>query len=122
MKLFNDAIPQLARSGFVHFTAIANEHAGELMLREARDREDKASDDSYYWASHYLAQAASLYEEWGATVKVEQMKQQYGNAVLGNIGAGSVSDAGDASSACCWVESSSTTPSMIQPTASLNRQ
>jgi len=67
-SLYDKAIATLGRNGFTHFAAIANERAGDHMLR-CGDSE---------WAEFYLAQAAALYAEWGATVKVGDLKTKYG--------------------------------------------
>jgi len=57
----------LTRSGLLHYAAIANELAGLQMIRTNND----------YWKEHYLLEAAWCYSEWGAVVKVDQMKIQH---------------------------------------------
>ena len=57
----------MTRCGFQHYAAIANELAGLHMSRK----------NDTYWEKHYLRQAAHLYSEWGATVKVDIMKETY---------------------------------------------
>lgn len=66
-KKYAHSIQLLTRSGFLHYTAIANELAGKAMLR-CKDA---------YWAEYYLLEAAVKYTEWGAIVKVHQMKKAY---------------------------------------------
>ena len=61
------AIQQVSRSGFLHYSAMGNELAGQFMLRRHDD----------YWPSHYLSRAAHAYTEWGATVKAAGMVQTY---------------------------------------------
>jgi predicted ATPase len=66
-ELYAQAISLLARGGFNHFCGIASERMGECMLR--------AND--MYWAKHYLNCAAKSYQEWGAKLKVAQLKTMY---------------------------------------------
>lgn len=65
--LYDDAISQLLRTGFIHYGAVANERAGDFMFRR---------NDSY-WAEQYLSRSAALYRQWGALVKVEQLQMKY---------------------------------------------
>jgi hypothetical protein len=66
-ELFDDVICQLSRAGFVHYAAIANERVGEYMVR----------NEDTFWAEHYLSRSLQLYEEWGAVVKVLQLRDKY---------------------------------------------
>lgn len=65
-SMYDTAISKLSRTGFVHFAGIANELAGEYMLRQ----------DDNYWAEHYMSHALECCEGWGAMAKVRQIKQQ----------------------------------------------
>jgi hypothetical protein len=62
-RMYTDAIIQLSKTGFTHFGALANERAGEFMLQH----------NDTFWGEHYLSRAATLYHEWGASVKVAQL-------------------------------------------------
>jgi len=62
-RMYNLAISQFARSGMIHYGAVANELAGLYMLEK----------DDIFWAKHYLSQACSLYAEWNAVAKARQM-------------------------------------------------
>lgn len=64
---FDQAIKAAGRLGVLHNQALANERAAIHCLR--------INDTDY--AMTYLARAADLYERWGATAKVEQMKHYY---------------------------------------------
>jgi predicted ATPase len=66
-RLFDRAISQFARSGLVHYGAIANELAGLYML-EKKDQ---------FWAQHYLSQACIRYSQWDAHVKVDMIRVKY---------------------------------------------
>ena len=67
-KKFDLAIQLASRAGFTQDAALANELAGEAMLR-ANER---------HQASEYLTRAYSLYTEWGAQAKVEQLVAKHG--------------------------------------------
>ena len=62
-RMYDKAISQFARSGIMHYGAIANELAGLYMVEI----------DDMFWAKHYLSQACMLYAEWNAVVKVKQL-------------------------------------------------
>jgi predicted ATPase len=64
---YDRAITYLARTGFLHYSAMANELAGLWMIRKKDD----------FWARHYLAQAALSYADWGAKVKVDMMIEKH---------------------------------------------
>jgi hypothetical protein len=66
-KAYDIASAQLSRSGFFHYSALANEHIGRFMLHHGDD----------FWAKHYLSRATVLYRDWGATVKVEQLLSEH---------------------------------------------
>jgi hypothetical protein len=66
-KSYDSASAQLSRSGFFHYSALANEHVGCFMLRH----------DDQFWGEHYLSRAVVLYRDWGATVKVQQMLMEH---------------------------------------------
>ena len=65
--MYNLAISQFARSGIIHYGAVANELAGLYMLEM----------DDLFWAKHYLSQACSLYAEWNAVEKAKRMCETY---------------------------------------------
>lgn len=66
--MYNEAIVPLTRTGFIHYAALANERAGKFMLNHAEDE---------FWGGHYLSRSATLFREWGAVVKVEQLTDQF---------------------------------------------
>ncbi|KAL3914204.1 MAG: hypothetical protein SGARI_000247 [Bacillariaceae sp.] len=68
-RMYDRAISQFARSGLVHYGAIANELAGLYMLEKKDD----------YWAEHYLSQACIRYSQWHAHVKVDMICEKYDN-------------------------------------------
>jgi hypothetical protein len=65
------------RRGLVHEHALSQERWAEACLRRA-DPED---------ALYHLHKASSLYEEWGAVAKVEQIRSKFAD-LLGGTGAG----------------------------------
>ena len=65
--MFDDAIRSARRSGFTQDAALANELAGKHFL--------SVRDD--FLASCYLSTAQELYDDWGATAKVDQMDATY---------------------------------------------
>jgi len=67
-EMYNEAIIKLSRSGMSHHAAIANECAGEHLFRQG---------DHQGWGDVYLSRAIDLYQEWGATVKVEHLRAKY---------------------------------------------
>ena len=66
--LFDKAIASLVRCGNTHYGAIAYERAGRFMLNDGRDE---------FWAKEYLHQSLTLYQEWGALVKVREMTKEF---------------------------------------------
>ena len=66
-KLYDNVIVMLARSGQIHYGAIANEQAGEFLL---------GHDDSIA-AIQYFESAAQLYQEWGASIKAQDLIQKH---------------------------------------------
>jgi hypothetical protein len=66
--LYDDAIKTCSRSGLLHLAAMANERAGRYFLEK--------HDQSL--ATFYLSRAFDLYDDWGASGKVDQMKEDYG--------------------------------------------
>ena len=64
---FNEVIKHFSRSGHVHYNAIANELAGQYML--------KHNDEE--WARQYFERSCFLYSDWSAKVKVDQMVERY---------------------------------------------
>ena len=67
---FDSVIVMLARSGLVHYGAIANELLAEFLMQEPQN--DPGS------AQIYLRRSVQLYKEWGATVKVEAITKLHG--------------------------------------------
>ncbi|GKY92104.1 hypothetical protein MPSEU_000181800 [Mayamaea pseudoterrestris] len=66
-QVYQRAITELQHSGYVHFSAIANERAGEYALA-CRDQS---------LAEQYFSSAVELYNEWGATAKTKLMSKQH---------------------------------------------
>ena len=66
-KLFNPAITEFSRNGDLHFTAIANELAGNCMLTKGES----------FWAEHYLREACECWFDYDAKVKARQMLKKY---------------------------------------------
>ena len=62
-QAFDEAIAVAGKLGFLHNQALGNERAGLFFLAQG----DKG------WASSYLANARTLYEEWGAHGKVRHL-------------------------------------------------
>ena len=63
-KVYDQAIVSLTQGGFIAFAAIANERAGDTMVRNFKDA---------FWAGHYYRKALGLYKDWGALLKVRQL-------------------------------------------------
>ena len=66
-SLYDRAIVSLVRSGCLHYGAMAKEEAGKFMLLHGDE----------FWAKEYLSSALTMYSEWGARLKVSQMKATY---------------------------------------------
>ena len=66
-KKFDEAIRSSARLGLLQYQALLYEQQGLNFL----DQKDEG------WAEYYLSQACNIYTDWGATGKVEQLKQEY---------------------------------------------
>ena len=64
--LFDNVIVMLARSGLVHYGAIANELAAEFLMDNKMSVEE---------AKQYFMRSMELYMEWGAIVKVEALER-----------------------------------------------
>ena len=75
-SLYDSVIVAFARSGLVHYNAIANEQIGEFLL----------GYNEPVAAAQYLKRSAQLYREWGATVKVEQLMKLYSLHIDGGSG------------------------------------
>mmetsp|Transcript_24055 Transcript_24055/g.56756 ORF Transcript_24055/g.56756 Transcript_24055/m.56756 type:complete len:315 (-) Transcript_24055:65-1009(-) len=73
LKLFEKSASISGDEGFVHEQAIAYERAGLAVLYEIENpsrKDDSLSSDA---ASEYFAKSFSLYQEWGAATKADQM-------------------------------------------------
>jgi hypothetical protein len=66
-QFYQSAIAKAARGGFVHDAALVNERYGEFMLAVQSDKDG---------AVYYFEQAIKFYEEWGATKKVEMLRER----------------------------------------------
>lgn len=66
-KLFDEAIAQSRRIGFLQDAALANELAGDFFARK--------NDD--YWAGSYATSAYELYVLWGAIAKADDVTAQH---------------------------------------------
>ncbi|WP_153734940.1 helix-turn-helix transcriptional regulator [Aquibacillus halophilus] len=67
MDLYDQAISEAKSSGYERNEALANELAGVFYLSLGKDRVGKA----------YLEEAVQLYQNWGAKLKVDQLKVDY---------------------------------------------
>jgi len=74
-KSYDNAISQLSRSGFFHFSAYANERIGLFMLKQ-RDQ---------FWAHYYLNRATGLYRDWGASIKVQMLASAHSLVQLEDV-------------------------------------
>ncbi|KAL7556272.1 hypothetical protein ACA910_006337 [Epithemia clementina (nom. ined.)] len=63
---YENAIRSCARLGLIHYEAYMCEQAGLYFLEEEQKDEE--------WAEFYLAQAVTLYSDWGAVGKVQQLR------------------------------------------------
>ncbi|MBO9610004.1 MAG: AAA family ATPase [Paenibacillaceae bacterium] len=66
-RLYDDAIREAKRSGYMHHAAMACECAGRLYLAQSRETIAKG----------YLLEAYTLYRQWGASRKTEQLSDRY---------------------------------------------
>jgi len=66
-RLYDDAIREAKRSGYMHHAAMACECAGQLYLAQSRET----------MAKGYLLEAYTLYRQWGASRKTKQLKERY---------------------------------------------
>jgi DNA-binding CsgD family transcriptional regulator/GAF domain-containing protein len=66
-RLYDDAIREAKRSGYIHHAAMACECAGQLYLAQSRETMAKA----------YLFEAYTLYQQWGALRKTKQLRERY---------------------------------------------
>jgi hypothetical protein len=57
-----------ARGGFVHDAALANERYGEFLLHDMSDKRE---------ALFRFEEAIKFYSDWGASKKVELLREQY---------------------------------------------
>ncbi|VEU43311.1 unnamed protein product [Pseudo-nitzschia multistriata] len=67
--LLDTAITFAYQDGFTHHAALASERAGLYFIHQ----------DDKKMASLYLSRAFSLYKEWGANAKTEQLERRYKN-------------------------------------------
>lgn len=66
-RLYDDAIREAKRSGYIHHAAMACECAGQLYLAQSRET----------MAKGYLLEAYTLYRQWGASRKTKQLRERY---------------------------------------------
>lgn len=75
---FDKAVVSAARSGVTHFQALANERAGMYSIEKSNYHcttdPAKPIDE---WARHYISSAVTLYAEWGAFGKVDQLRKKH---------------------------------------------
>uniref|UniRef100_A0A7R9ZP29 Uncharacterized protein n=1 Tax=Craspedostauros australis TaxID=1486917 RepID=A0A7R9ZP29_9STRA len=71
---YGKAIVACGRTGLMHLDAIANEQLARLILRKTGDN-PQPKDHSVI--ENYLVRALELYEDWGATGKVSQLKSEF---------------------------------------------
>jgi hypothetical protein len=65
---FDDAVRLCNRSGFIQNAALANELCGQFMMDGKRDVD---------WGLHYLERAGSLYSDWKADAKLDQLVREF---------------------------------------------
>jgi hypothetical protein len=66
-KMYQASILSAGRGGFVQDMALAHERAGIFHLEV---------DDDSYWAVHHFDCAISVYQDWGAKAKVDQLVEK----------------------------------------------
>lgn len=71
LDLYDHAIALAQEHGFMHAEAIGNELAGRFHLDERRSKV----------AGAYLAEAIYVYQRWGGTCKVEELKSKYAHVL-----------------------------------------
>lgn len=74
-RIYDAAISSSQRSGFGQDAALANERAGEYLLR-LRKEGDLDDPNDYYWPEIYITRAHRLYSEWGALGKANDLSQR----------------------------------------------
>ncbi|KPA17202.1 multi-sensor signal transduction multi-kinase [Candidatus Magnetomorum sp. HK-1] len=67
MELYDQAIESAKEHEFIHHAALGNELEAKFWLNKGKDK----------FASLYMTEAAYLYQQWGATAKVKQLKEKY---------------------------------------------
>lgn len=67
-EAFDRAIRVCSRSGLMNFEAIANETAAMYLIEKHNDFE---------WGRYYLERAMALFAEWGCTLKVKRLQEEY---------------------------------------------
>jgi hypothetical protein len=65
---YQSAVVMAARGGFIHDAALANERYGEFLLHDMSDKQE---------AVFRFEEAIKFYSEWGASKKVELIREQY---------------------------------------------
>jgi hypothetical protein len=65
---YQSAVAMAARGGFVHDAALANERYAEFLLHDMSDKND---------AVFRFEEAIKFYSAWGATKKVDLLREQY---------------------------------------------
>ena len=69
MPYYQQAIDSAKEHGYLQYQALANELCGEFCLRRGNT----------LMASHYLAEAYGLYNEWGCKVRVDNLLKRHSN-------------------------------------------
>ena len=72
---FQKSIQLARRSGFPQDAALACERAAEYQIAQ----------EDLFWAEDHLNNALSLYDSWGATAKVNQLKEKYGHILTARL-------------------------------------
>ena len=71
-KMWQSVMVMLARSGLIHYGAMANELLADFLLSSCQEPQD-----AHGTAQLHVKRAMDLYQEWGAIVKVEALLQSH---------------------------------------------
>ncbi|WP_437898158.1 AAA family ATPase [Sorangium sp. So ce124] len=113
LDLYDRAISLAQEHGFAHAEAIGNELAGRFHLDERRSKV----------AGAYLAEAIYVYQRWGGTCKVEELKSKYAHVLRSSAARSSPLNPADETAASLPRTTSQTTgqtSSTLRPGESLD--
>ena len=77
VKAFDKAIEAASRDGLIHHEALSNELVCAYLHGKGGNKKNDSERSEQF--ETYLSRAHVLYREWGATAKVDHLRQQYGN-------------------------------------------